>query len=94
MDEHEVRALLEERLAEWRRRPCDEFASRVGGEPATAELKGPSGTAYQLEVQVHRDAAPGGNVRVLAAIDDGGLRAFVPLTDDLIMAAEFSAKGP
>jgi hypothetical protein len=38
-----------------------------------------------LETQIVWDDKPGGDVRVLASIDDGGWRAFVPLCDSLIM---------
>ena len=30
------------------------------------------------------DDEPGGNVRVMVSIDDGGLRAFVPMTESFI----------
>ena len=39
------------------------------------------------------DAHPNGNVRVSAGIDDGGLRAFLPLTSDFIKAPDGSFVG-
>lgn len=39
---------------------------------------------WQLEVVVSWDDEPDGNVRVVASIDDGGLRAFVPMSEDFI----------
>jgi hypothetical protein len=47
-----------------------------------------SGTWYQGEVQVMWDDKPDGAIRVMASIDDGGCRAFVPLTDDFILAPD------
>ena len=32
------------------------------------------------------DAKPDNNIRVSVSIDDGGLRAFFPMTDDFIMS--------
>jgi hypothetical protein len=47
--------------------------------------KGPSGIFYQIETRVFWDSAPNGNLRIVGSIDDGGWRAFVPLTESLIM---------
>jgi hypothetical protein len=49
------------------------------------EVTGCSGTAFQIEIQILWDGKPNGDVRVLGAIDDGGWRAFLPLTSDLIV---------
>ena len=46
---------------------------------------------YQIEIQITWDHKPGGDVRVLAAIDDGGWRAFMPLSADLILTPEREA---
>lgn len=87
-NEREARELLRDELARWRRRRHDELAARIDAEPATGELTGPSGTAYGFEIQVVWDAAPGGNLRVLASIDGGGLRALRPWCDDFILAPD------
>jgi hypothetical protein len=46
---------------------------------------GASGVNYQIEVTLLWDSRPGENLRIIGSIDDGGWRAFVPLTDSLIM---------
>jgi hypothetical protein len=51
----------------------------------TFEIAGPSGTRYQLEIQAMWDRNPGGKLRILGCIDDGGWRAFVPVTDDFLI---------
>lgn len=86
MDEKEARAILPEELQAWRRRPYAGLAAAVGNS-WHAEVIAP-GVRYQLEVIAVWDDRPGGNVRVIASIDDGGLRAFVPLGDDFIMAPD------
>jgi hypothetical protein len=45
-----------------------------------------------LEIQIQWDNNPGGDVRVMGAIDDGGWRAFLPLSSDLIMTPYGEAK--
>jgi len=49
------------------------------------EVSGPTGANYQIDIQVLWDYKPDGDLRVLGAIDDGGWRAFLPLTDSFIM---------
>ena len=44
--------------------------------------------SYQGEIRVFWDAEPDGAIRVMASIDDGGWRAFVPLTEDFILAPD------
>lgn len=52
------------------------------------EVTGKSGTSYQGEVQVFWDGEPDGAIRVIASVDDGGWRAFVPLSEDFILAPD------
>jgi hypothetical protein len=59
----------------------------------TLEIDGSSGSRYYVDVLVYWDGEPGGNVRVMGTIDDGGARAFVPLSDDFIKAPDGSFIG-
>jgi phosphohistidine phosphatase SixA len=86
MDEQEASTVLAEWLAPIRAEPYDVLVARIGRSPLTAEIVRGTRT-YQLEAECHWDGQPGGNVRVVAAIDDGGLRAFVPLTSDFIKSS-------
>jgi hypothetical protein len=87
MDKQEAERLLWDKLAEYRILPYPEFVARIGGDDHVTVF-GASGAEYQLEVQVFWDHNPGGNVRVIGSIDDGGLRAFFPLTNSFIMAPD------
>jgi hypothetical protein len=49
------------------------------------EVRGASGTTYQIEIQFFWDDKPGDTIRVAGSIDDGGIRAFVPLTESLLI---------
>ncbi len=52
--------------------------------------RGDSGTDYQLELSILWDRHPNGSIRIVGSIDDGGLGAFLPLTDSRLMKPEGS----
>ncbi len=85
MEKEEARTILQDRIGRYRRLSYDELKARIG-DVETEEVTAPSGRWYQLESQVFWDDQPGGDVRVIVSIHDGGLRAFVPLTEDFIQA--------
>ena len=87
MDQVEARGILRAHLDEWRRRTYAELKSEVG-ESRQLQTTGQSGTQYQVDVQVRWDDKPNGDIRVLGGIDDGGWRAFAPLTDDFILGPD------
>ena len=55
------------------------------------ELCGVSGATYQVEIQFFWDDKHGQFIRVVGSIDEGGIRAFVPLTDSLLIPPPKSA---
>jgi hypothetical protein len=81
----EARALLTEHLARYRGKSYSELARLVDQGPVTIEVAGSSGATYQIEILAVWDTWQPGDVHVLATIDDGGWRAFVPLFDSFIM---------
>jgi hypothetical protein len=87
MDKAEAQRLLDRHLAGYRHMAYDDLVDLIGAGDCV-EVEGPSGVPYQIEVDVIWDRRKGGDVRVIASIDDGGLRALVPLTDDFIMTPE------
>jgi hypothetical protein len=87
MDNAEAAALLKDQLAAYRVRPYSELLTLLG-KPQVAELRSSSGRSYQVEVEVFWDGCPGGALRVLGSIDDGGWRALRPLSDDFILAPD------
>ncbi len=89
MDTQEARALAASHLETWRKRSYEDLVTLMDRDCCEhTEVFGPSGTWYQVEVNVFWDDRPGGDVRVMLSIDDGGWRAFVPLTDSFIMAPD------
>ena len=87
MDNVEARAVLQDHLRSYRQRPYGELVALLD-KAHVAEVRGPSGVTYQVEVEVHWDHQPGGALRVLGSVDDGGWRALKPLTDDFILAPD------
>ena len=85
MDREEARRLLLEELAPYGRLPYDELVANIG-EDRYLQVRGPTGTEYQIEIQFMWDHKQGGDIRVLAAIDDGSFRgAFRPVCEDLVV---------
>ncbi len=87
MDKQEAQQLLAARLADYRKLSYDQLVSKIGNDDYL-EVIGESGTEYQIEVQFMWDSKPGGDLRVMAGTDDGGLRAFCPLCQDFIMSPD------
>jgi hypothetical protein len=90
MNNQEAIALLEQELARLRDEPYAALANRMSAGVLAYERVAPSGTRYQVEVQVFWDDRPGGNLRVMGSIDDGGWRAFLPLNRDFVKAPDGS----
>jgi hypothetical protein len=83
MDTVEARRVLDQWLAKLRAVSYQELAARVGS-VSTDEIARDSERSWQVEVEVAWDDKADGNVRVIVTIDDGGLRAFVPVAGDFI----------
>ncbi len=92
MDSQEARTIVAKELRRYRARSYQEL-QRLLKEHDHLEVRGPSGVSYQLEVEAVWDDRPGRNLRVFGHIDDGGLRAVAPLTEDFIMAPDGSFIG-
>jgi hypothetical protein len=85
MDREEALSLLDAHLDQYRKLRYAEIAAKIGEEEFPVVV-GPSGTEYQMEIQIRWDHKPNGNIRVLGAIDDGTFRgAFKPVCSDLIV---------
>ena len=92
MNKKEAQSLLSKILAGYRKYSFAELQSRLGKIDAR-QVNAESGAQYQVEVQLMWDDDRQQNIRVMGAIDDGGWRAFLPLTDSFIMAPDGSFVG-
>jgi hypothetical protein len=89
MDTKEARSILAEHLARYRSRSYTEVAAWARERRIdTPEAVAPNGKRYQIEVQFFWDDKPDGDVRVSGSIDDGGIRAFLPLSESFILSPE------
>ena len=92
MDKVEALSVLQRQLERYRGLGYAELL-RLLDEVVSLEVTGPSGTTYQVEIEAVWDGATGGDLRVIGMIDDGGWRAFVPVTSDFIIAPDGSFIG-
>jgi len=83
MDLDEAKQVILSELEPYREKSYSELISLMD-EIYTYEKKGPSGVEYQIEIQLMWDGEKGGDVRAMGNIDDGGLRAFLPLSECFI----------
>jgi hypothetical protein len=93
MNTGEARRILDDVIAGLRRDSHETLVARYLHQSETRSVVAESGVEYQVEVQAFWDGRRPGNLRVIAAIDDGGWRAFKPLSADFIVAADGSFVG-
>ena len=87
MDKEEAKSLLASELQKYRDRSYESLCSLLHNID-TYEIEAQSGVLYQLEIQAMWDNKPDGDLRIVAGIDDGGLRAYFPLTDSFILSPD------
>ncbi|MDT5123071.1 MAG: hypothetical protein QOC96_2553 [Acidobacteriota bacterium] len=93
MDEAEAQLVLAQELSHYRNYSYTKLLSLID-DSKTFERTSPSGIKYQIEIQVFFDDIKAKrDLRVLGAIDGGGISAFSPLCDDFIMAPDGSFVG-
>lgn len=93
MNNQEAVEVLERELEVFRRESYADLVRRIAREPVVCERPGSGNVTYQIEIQFFWDGAPGDDVLVMGSVDDGGLRAFVPLTRSFIKSADGSFVG-
>jgi hypothetical protein len=85
-------SLLHAAMLEYRALSYDELARRVDADDHR-DITGPDGRTYQLEVQVIREGRGPGPLHVFGSVDDGGWRAFKPLTVGFLMRPDGTRVG-
>ncbi len=84
MDKQEAIKLLENELELFRPISHQDLQKNIEKEPVTREVTSKDGKKYHIEIITHWDDKPDGDIRVHGCIDDGGLRAYFPLSSDFI----------
>jgi len=59
----------------------DELAARLAGKQERSDVVALSGATYHVELEGFWDDKEQRDLRVVASIDDGGLRVLLPFTD-------------
>ncbi|HET9411072.1 MAG TPA: hypothetical protein VFO75_04220, partial [Candidatus Dormibacteraeota bacterium] len=89
MDEKEARPLLKTRVSQLRAMSYHDLRALLDKE-TVIEVEASTGRRYTIETSVFWDGAKDRDLRVIVSIDDGGWRAYAPMTDDFIMAPDGS----
>lgn len=76
-------SILADRLARYQARSHDELTELLLA-PVAEEITGASGKRYQMIVQASWTGSPGGELRVVAGVDDKGWQLFNPITDSFL----------
>ena len=84
MNKAEAKSILSRELRAFASRPYNELAGSIS-HPDVKNIVSESGVGYQIEINVLWDSQPEEDLRIIGSIDDGGWRAFLPLTASLIM---------
>ena len=93
MDRHEARLLALRHVNRYRVRGYARLVALIGGREVF-EVTGPSGKTYTVAVEAFWDGRPQGDLRVMAAVDDGSGRGFMrPEAEDFIMRPDGSFVG-
>ena len=88
MNKSEAREILTTELAKYRNWPYEQLRALVDAPTRNFEMTGISGTRYYVEIYADWDEKPEGDIRVFGCIDDGGLRAYLPISDSFIRAPD------
>ena len=87
MNKVEAKSILNAELEKFRAKSYGDLVSLIEN-PVTFEITTSSGTWYQLEFDATWDDPdkPNDVLRVFGSIDDGGVRAYSPLSNDFLIA--------
>jgi len=88
MNKNAYLAVLASIVADYRTKPYSFWLEFLSGEPIVLEIEAQDGTKCQVEINASWDDRPNGDIRVGFSIDDGGWRAFVPVTNSFIITPD------
>lgn len=83
MNNGEGSSILANRLASYRAQSHEQLTGLLLA-PVADEVTGPSGKRYQFIAQASWTGSPGGELRVVAGVDDRGWQLFNPITDSFV----------
>jgi hypothetical protein len=83
VNKKEALDVLRQRLAPYQDLSYADLEAKIGQDD-WCDVAGPSGTQYQVEVQVIWEKGP--RILVLGSVDDGGPRRWFPLCETIVRA--------
>ena len=86
MSDEEAKGVLRAEFLKLRAVGYGDLVERLAGRQESSEVVGLSGTAYHVELEGFWDDDEHTELRVVASIDDSGLRAFLPFTDSFTVS--------
>ena len=81
MSNEEAKGILRAEFIRLRAARYSDLVERLAEKQQSREVVGLSGVRYHVELEGFWDDAAQRALRVVASIDDGGARAFLPFTD-------------
>lgn len=79
--------ILNEYIERLSKKSYDELFEYID-RPTCESVTGSDGKIYNIETGAFWDDKPGGNLRIVIGIDDGGWRSYVPLTKDFLIGPD------
>ena len=76
--------MIKSELEVFEMKSWSDLADLMNAEPIAFGRTGPDGKEYQIEIGIFWDDTPNKDIRVIGSIDDGGIRAYFPLTRGFI----------
>lgn len=80
MDNSEALEILNQELDKYQDIPYAELQKKVSDKPIGKEVRTYHDADYNVEIVINWSEDPGGKIKVLAFIEDGEMRSFIPLT--------------
>ena len=87
MNKKEARTVLESQITDLRGKSLSELELLIGNQDVE-KVQGDSGSIYYVERDALWDDRKNRHLRVMVSVDDGGMRAFHPLSDDFIVGPD------
>ena len=81
MSDEEAKGMLRAEFLKLQAAGYDKLAERLAGKKERSDVIALSGATYHVELEGFWEDKEQRDLRVVASIDDGGLRAFLPFTD-------------
>ncbi|MGY8814629.1 MAG: hypothetical protein ACKVHQ_07905 [Gammaproteobacteria bacterium] len=84
MDNSEAIEILVQELEVFRSKSYTELKTLISDKPIGKEIRTYNDADYNVEIIINWHENPEGNIKVLAYVEDGEMRSFIPLTKSFI----------